>query len=81
MKHPLPAAFATPILTARPAFAADKGDVLDTCADIAAARYADSVSTAQALQETVDAFLAEPSVEALETAPGAGCRVRWTFAR
>jgi putative iron-regulated protein len=76
MKHTLLAALATTALTAFPAFAIDKAQVLDTYADIAAAKYADSVSTAQALQVAVDAFLAAPSAEGLEAA-----RTAWRAAR
>ncbi len=76
MKHTLLAALATTALTALPALAVERADVLDTYADIAAAKYADSVSTAEALQEAVDAFLNEPSAEKLEAA-----RVAWREAR
>ncbi|NRB01103.1 MAG: peptidase, partial [Rhodobacteraceae bacterium] len=43
------------------AMAADKADVLTTYADIAAAKYADSLTTAKALQSAVDALIADPS--------------------
>ncbi|MCA1284388.1 imelysin family protein [Salipiger bermudensis] len=54
------------LLLAAPAFAAtEKSAVLDTYADIAHAGYEDSLITAQALQEAVDALIAEPSEETL----------------
>jgi len=71
MKHTLLAALATTALTALPAFAVEKAEVLDTYADIAAAKYADSLDTAQVLQTAVEALLAEPSAEALEVARAA----------
>lgn len=76
MKHTLLAAFTTTALTAIPAFAVEKAEVLDTYADIAAAKYADSVAAAEALQTAVDALLAEPSTEGLEAA-----RAAWRAAR
>lgn len=51
-------------------------DVLDTYADIAAAKYSDSLSTAQALKLAVDAFVANPSEATLSTA-----RTAWLAAR
>ena len=57
------------LLLAAPAFAAtEKSAVLDTYADIAHAGYEDSLITAQALQEAVDALIAEPSGETLTAA-------------
>jgi len=50
--------------------------VLDTYADIAAAKYADSVSTAEALSEAVDALIATPNAETL-----AAARTAWIAAR
>ena len=55
---------------------ANKAAVLDTYADIAEAKYADSLVTAQRLQAAVDALLANPSAEALEAAKSA-----WLAAR
>lgn len=55
---------------------ATKAPVLDTYADIAEANYTDSLVTAQGLQSAVDALLANPSAEALETAKSA-----WLAAR
>ncbi|MEZ5714921.1 MAG: imelysin family protein [Paracoccaceae bacterium] len=45
-----------------------KGAVLDTYADIAEAKYVDSLSTAKALQSAVDALIAQPSGETLQAA-------------
>ena len=57
------------LLLAAPAFAAtEKAAVLDTYADIAHAGYEDSLITAQALAEAVDALIAEPSEETLSAA-------------
>ncbi|MBR9893287.1 peptidase [bacterium] len=57
------------LLLAAPAFAAtEKSAVLDTYADIAHAGYEDSLITAQALQEAIDALIAEPSEETLTAA-------------
>ncbi len=54
-----------------PAFAVERSDVLDTYADIAAAKYGDSLTTAQTLQAAVNALVADPSAEALQAAKGA----------
>ena len=56
--------------------AADPADVVKTYADIAAAGYADSLSTAKALQAAVDALIATPSDETLKAA-----RDAWLAAR
>ncbi len=50
--------------------------VLETYADIAAAEYADSLSTAKVLQAAVDALIASPSVDTLQAAKDA-----WLAAR
>ncbi|MEL6104229.1 MAG: imelysin family protein [Pseudomonadota bacterium] len=55
---------------------ATKAAVLDTYANIAEAKYSDSLVTAQRLSAAVDALLADPSAEALETAKAA-----WLAAR
>jgi len=55
---------------------ANKAAVLDTYADIAEAKYTDSLVTAQRLQAAVDVLLANPSAEALEAAKSA-----WLAAR
>lgn len=58
------------------AMAADKADVLDTYANIAFAKYEDSLTTAQALQAAVDALIANPSDDTL-----AAARQAWLDAR
>ena len=64
------------LVSASATLAVDKSAVLETYADIAAAGYEDSLFTAQALQASVDTFLANPSAEALQTAKDA-----WLAAR
>jgi len=54
----------------------DPAAVLATYADIAAAGYADSLTTAQALQRAVAALIAQPSAETL-----AAARAAWITAR
>ncbi|RPE71945.1 putative iron-regulated protein [Pacificibacter maritimus] len=63
-------------LTALPAFAVEKTDVLTNYANIAAAKFADSVISAKTLDAAINAFLAAPSDETLETA-----RLAWRAAR
>eukprot|EP00903_Cladosiphon_okamuranus_P022720 g20912.t1 len=58
------------------AFAASKADVLTNYANIAEAKYEDSLITAKALQAAVDALIANPSAENLEAAKHA-----WLAAR
>lgn len=48
-----------------PAFAATKGEVLTTYSDIAFAGYEDSLTTAQALNDAVEALIAVPSDDTL----------------
>lgn len=55
---------------------ARKDEVLDTYADIAAAKYEDSLITAQRLQQAVAALVADPSAENLTAA-----RTAWLAAR
>ena len=76
MRPILIAAFATTTLTALPGFAATPAEVMTTYADIAEATYADSLTTAQALQVAVDAFIAAPSEDTLQAA-----RLAWLAAR
>jgi putative iron-regulated protein len=76
MKSMLFAMTATTALTALPAFAVERAEVLDTYANIAAAGYADSLTTAQVLQTAVDALLNQPSEAALQAA-----RTAWIAAR
>ena len=54
----------------------DRTAVLETYADIAAAKYDDSLSTAKALQAAVDALIANPSAETLD-----GAKAAWLAAR
>ena len=61
---------------AAPAFAATPAEVAATYADIAAAAYGDSLTTAQTLQGAVDALIAAPSQETLQAA-----RAAWIAAR
>lgn len=63
-------------LTATAAFADTRTDVLTNYADIAAATYGDSLTTAQTLQAAVDALIAEPSETNLTAA-----RAAWKAAR
>ncbi|MGB3244866.1 MAG: imelysin family protein [Sulfitobacter sp.] len=76
MPRILLAALATTAITALPAYAVEKSDVLTTYADIAAAKYEDSLIAAQTLQTAVDAFVAAPSEESLQAA-----RTAWREAR
>jgi putative iron-regulated protein len=64
------------LTVASPVFAVEKGQVLDTYADIAAAKYGDSLITAQRLQTAVNALVANPSAENLTAA-----RQAWLAAR
>lgn len=59
-----------------PAFAADPADVVATYADIAAAAYGDSLTTAQSLQSAVATLIATPSESTLTAA-----RSAWLAAR
>jgi putative iron-regulated protein len=59
-----------------PAFAAEPADVVATYADIAAAAYGDSLTTAQALQSAVATLIATPSESTLTAA-----RSAWLAAR
>lgn len=63
-------------LAAVPAFAASKAEVLTTYADIALAGYEDSLTTAQALDAAIDAFVASPNDDTL-----AAARAAWIAAR
>ncbi|MEM9844573.1 MAG: imelysin family protein [Pseudomonadota bacterium] len=58
------------------AYAAEKADILNNYADIAAAKYADALVTASTLQAAVDALIAEPSDITLQAAKDA-----WLAAR
>ncbi|WP_299140227.1 imelysin family protein [uncultured Tateyamaria sp.] len=61
---------------ATPALAVEKAEVLATYADIAAAKYEDSLTTARTLQVAVNALVAAPSAEALQAA-----KTAWLAAR
>ncbi|WP_065333167.1 imelysin family protein [Tritonibacter mobilis] len=78
MKTPLLTGAAIAALTVgtSAAFAASKADVLTNYANIAEAKYEDSLITAKALQTAVDALIADPSAENLEAAKHA-----WLAAR
>ncbi len=69
-RHFLTTSAAVLALTA-PAFAANKADVVANYADIAAAKYEDSLITAKTLQAAVNALIENPSAEALHNAQGA----------
>lgn len=56
------------ITLASPALAVEKAEVLDTHADIAAAKYEDSLITARRLQAAVDTLIADPSAEHMTAA-------------
>jgi putative iron-regulated protein len=68
MKLTLAAALCT---VALPAFAVTPDEVVATYADIAAAKYEDSLTTAKALQAAVNAFVAAPSDDTLQAAKDA----------
>jgi putative iron-regulated protein len=79
MKSLLLAASAIPLCLATAASAQDGADmtaVLETYADIAEAGYSDSLATALALRDAVDALIATPSAEALQATKAA-----WLAAR
>ncbi|MEM6566688.1 MAG: imelysin family protein [Pseudomonadota bacterium] len=67
MKLKFATALGTTLLTAMPALA-DKAAVLNNYADIALAKYEDSLTTAQALLGAVNNLIDNPSAEALQTA-------------
>ncbi|MFP7674912.1 imelysin family protein [Marivita sp. S0852] len=75
MKLKLTTALGTALLVASPALA-DKAAVLDNYANIALAKYQDSLTSAQALQSAVDALVANPSAEALQAAKTAWLQSR-----
>ncbi|MEL6203664.1 MAG: imelysin family protein [Pseudomonadota bacterium] len=75
MKHLMSSALGTALLVATPALA-DKSAVLDNYADIALAKYEDSLATAQTLLTTVDDLIDAPSAENLQAAKSA-----WLAAR
>lgn len=76
MKHTFLSATALVAALATPVLATPKSEVLDNYANIAAAKYEDSLITAQRLQAAVDALITDPSAEALQAAKQA-----WIAAR
>lgn len=76
MTRPYLASTALLLALATPAFAVERSEVLDTYADIAAAKYGDSLTSAQTLQSAVNALVADPSAENLQAA-----RAAWLAAR
>lgn len=70
MKHLMSSALGTALLVATPAIA-DKSAVLDNYADIALAKYEDSLATAQTLLTTVKALIDMPSATAQQAAKSA----------
>ncbi len=76
MNHMIAACLMTTALSALPLAAATPDEVVATYADIAQAKYEDSLATAQTLQSAVDALIAAPSAEALD-----GARKAWLAAR
>ncbi|SEO13527.1 imelysin. Metallo peptidase. MEROPS family M75 [Pseudorhodobacter antarcticus] len=75
MRHYLIAALTSTALVS-PAFAASPQEVAQTYVELAAAGYGDSLTTAQALQTAVDAFLKAPSEET-----HAAAKTAWLAAR
>lgn len=67
MKHLMSSALGTALLVATPAIA-DKSAVLNNYADIALAKYQDSLATAQTLLTTVYALIDMPSATAQQAA-------------
>lgn len=76
MKRPYLISTAIGLALAGPAMAVEKSAVLKTYADIAAAKYGDSLRTAENLKTTVEALIATPSAENLQAAKSA-----WLAAR
>jgi putative iron-regulated protein len=70
MRTPLSAILGSVALLATPVLA-DKAAVLDNYADIAEAKYGDSLTTAQTLLDAVNALAKTPSAVALQTAKAA----------
>ena len=70
MRLNLTTALCSALLAAGPAFA-DKSAVLDNYANIALAKYQDSLTTAQTLETAVNTLITSPSAEALQAAKSA----------
>src|SRR6056297_916906 len=64
------------IAIAAPAFAQDRAAVLTTYAELAEAKYSDSLTLARALQTAIGDLIAQPSAAAL-----AGAKDAWLAAR
>ncbi|MFQ6551699.1 imelysin family protein [Aestuariibius insulae] len=75
MKLTIAAALGTTLLTAVPAFA-DRAAVLGTYADIAEAKYEDSLTSAQDLLEAVNTLVDAPSAQALQSVRDAWIEAR-----
>lgn len=76
MKYPLLSSTALFVALATPVLAVEKAEVLETYADIAAAKYGDSLTAAQSLQTAVQTLVADPSAAALQAA-----KTAWLAAR
>ncbi|MDX8346357.1 imelysin family protein [Cognatiyoonia sp. IB215446] len=76
MKSTYLASTALCLALATPALAVEKADVLDNYANMAAAKYADSLASAKVLQTAINTLVASPSSENLEAAKAA-----WLSAR
>ncbi|MEO0429104.1 MAG: imelysin family protein [Pseudomonadota bacterium] len=70
------ALLATTAVMSLPAQAVEKSAVVETYMDIAAAKYADSLTTAQRLGEAIDAFIATPNERTM-----ADARAAWLASR
>ena len=68
-------AFASAVLASTPALA-DKAAVLENYADIALAKYEDSLTTAETLKSAIDTLIASPSADALQAAKQAWLQAR-----
>ncbi len=67
---------ATTALAALPAFAVERSEVIANYADIAEAKFADSLTAAEALDKAIAAFLGDPSEQTM-----ADARSAWIAAR
>ncbi|WP_372835159.1 imelysin family protein [Puniceibacterium confluentis] len=76
MTRILLAGLATTVLTAAPVMAVETSEVLATYADIAEAKYSDSLTTAQVLKNAISALITAPSEQTLAEA-----RAAWIAAR
>ena len=76
MDRPLLTGAVALVLTAGPAMAAEKAEVIETYMAIAEAKYADSLASAERLGAAVRALVAEPSAQSL-----AAARAAWIAAR